>query len=184
MSEKYILERINMCFRDLGRPYHNELLGKDSYQYFQTPISFFSTALELIRLREGSMKDKKFIDLGSGLGFICALAAKEGLKVDGIEINPIYIEWSQKFFPEIKIYNMNIWDFNNYQDYDIVFYYLPFFKPEFIESFRIRIENSVKIGTYIITTEEEKQNLRKDDRFLPIETETIRCKIWKKIKES
>lgn len=73
---EYILNRINNYFRLQVVDKHQELFGNDSYQYYQTDLNFFNEVLDIIEVREGSLKDKSFIDLGSGIGNICAVAAK------------------------------------------------------------------------------------------------------------
>ena len=73
---------------------------------------------------------------------------------------------------------MNIHEFNNYSDYDIIFYFLPYQIDKLEEKMIKKIENAVKIGTYIIVEIEEN----KDDRFISIPLNNVNGKIWQKFK--
>jgi len=182
----YVLRKINEYFRSLAEKSHYDLLGNDSYQYFQAPLDFFERALNVISERESDFKGKRFLELGSGIGCLCGIATFLGLNAEGIELNPILYEISKQIFPEVRFHNINVLDFNNYEDYDIVYYWLPFSEPNLQQILKKKIEDSISIGSYIIMTEEESQNAGKDDRFIDIKYISnfngFDNKVWQKIK--
>jgi SAM-dependent methyltransferase len=182
----YILEKVNKYFLRIALESHNNLLGESSYQCYQTSLEFIEKVLTHIKRREANFNSMKFLDIGSGTGFVCGIAASMGLTAEGIEINPALYEISKQLFPEVRFYNIDIKDFNNYEDYDILFYWLPFRDPELIQEFKKKVENSIHIGAYIIVAEEEIQNYGKDERFIkldyPSNINGIHDKIWQKIK--
>ena len=178
-----ILAKIDGYFRNIASVQHNELIGDAGHQYCHTPISFFSEALNLMKKREKTLNNKKFIDAGCGLGCLCEVARLNGLNAEGIELIPILCDLSKQIFPEIKIHNMNVMDFNKYGEFDIIYYWLPFRNPELQQIFKLKIEDETRIGSYIVMyEEEEKQECGKDDRFISIDTNDIKNQVWQKIK--
>jgi SAM-dependent methyltransferase len=169
-------------FRNIAKISHDELLGDNSYQYCQTPLDFFCEALNIIEKKEGNLNNKKFLDVGCGLGSLCEIARIKGLVVEGIEINPVLIKIAKQIFPDIKIYEMNIIDFNRYHEYDIIYYWLPFRDEKLKWEFREKIENEMRIGAYLVIFEEESQEIGKDDRFINLGEDNFKNRIWLKIK--
>jgi SAM-dependent methyltransferase len=173
--------RFDEYFRNMAKNSHNELLGDNSYQYCQTPLDFFCEALNIIEKKEGNLNNKKFLDIGCGLGTLCEIARMKGLIAEGIEINPILYNISKQLFPDIKIHEMNIMNFNNYNEFDIIYYWLPFRNPKLLMEFKEKVENNIRIGSYIVIYEEELQEIGKDSRFLNIGEDKFKNRIWLKI---
>ena len=181
-----ILSKFDAYFRKIALQSHNELLGDDSFQYFSTSLDFFINALNLIKEKE-SLKDKKFIDAGCGLGYICEVARINELHAEGIELNPVLCDIGEEIFPDIIFHNMNVMDFNRYGEFDIIFYWLPFCNQELQLKFKTKIEDEISVGSYIITYEEEKQGIGKDDRFIPINLISningFENRVWQKLRD-
>jgi len=182
-----ILSKFDNYFRKIALKSHEESLGFDSFQYFSTPFGFFTKALDLIEEKEGSLRGKKFVDAGSGLGSICEFARQRGFNVEGIELNPVLCDLSKQIFPDIKVHNMNVMDFDKYNEFDVIFYWLPFYVEELRMGFRTKIENEIRVGSYIVVYEEEKQNIGKDDRFIPINLISningFENRVWQKLRD-
>jgi len=181
-----ILGKFCEYFRKIALDSHNQILGDNNYQYFQSSLEFVQKALNAIKSREANFNNMKFLDMGSGTGANCYIATSIGFKAEGIEIIPILYEISKQIFPEIQFHNINVGDFNNYGDYDIIFYWLPFREPKLMQEFKKKVEDSIRIGSYIIVAEEEVQYCGKDERFIkldyPSNINGIHDKIWQKIK--
>jgi hypothetical protein len=73
---------------------------------------------------------------------------------------------------------MDIRKFNNYHEYDIIYYYAPFFNDELLIQLKEKIENIMNVGSYIISGSYEK----KDDRFMCLGQDKLKNRIWMKIK--
>ena len=171
-----ILERIDNYFNKISQLSHNEFLGENNWEYFPTNLELFKDILNIIKKREININGKKFLDVGSGIGNLCYIATLIGFDAEGIELNPILFDISKQIYPEIKFINLDIYDFNKYYDYDIIYYFAPFKNIKLQEELKEKIENSVKVGTYISTIGTEN----KDDRFINIGN---KGHLWLKIKE-
>ena len=174
---QFILKKIDKYFQKISWDSHTKFLGDVGYRYIPAPIDFIYDSLKLINEKE-PIKGKRFLDVGCGIGNVCGIAVQFGCVAEGIELNPVLNNVSKELFPEIIVHNMNISEFNTYSDYDIIFYFLPYQIDELEEEMIKKIENSVKIGTYIIVEIEEN----KDDRFISIPLNNVNNKIWQKIK--
>ena len=179
-NNEYILKRINKYFFNQALEIHNEILGDNSYRFFMLPLEFVSGMLESIKT-EVDLKGKRFLDVGSGTGYICGLAEQMGMIAEGIEMNPTLFEISTQMFPEIKFYNMNCNEFEKYGEYDIIYYWLPFREDRLKDDFKQKIEKEIKIGGFILLGEEENQDAGKDSRFISLDGDKFHNKIWKKI---
>jgi len=181
----FLTDKIDIYFRKISESSHktNPMLN-ESHQYYSTSVEFIVEALELINKDAGGLSGKKFIDAGCGVGIICGIARECGLDSFGIEINPILNDASGTMFPEVKFYNVDIMNFNEYSNFDIVFYFIPFQDRDIQLKFKKKIENDINIGSYIISFDKYYDNTKsetKDERFIGIESENIVNKIWKKI---
>ena len=178
---EYLLKRINKYFFDIAQENHDEILGDDSYRFFFMTVEFITGLLESIKAIEKDFQGMKFLDVGSGTGYICGIAEQMGLVAEGIELNHKLFEISTQMFPEIKFYEMNCMDFQNYGEYDIIYYWLPFRKPELMEKLKTKLEAELRVGGYLVLAEEEKQGMGKDNRFTGINNERFHNKIWRKL---
>lgn len=176
-TEKYILTKINGYFENISKNKHIEIFGDKSYEYIPTELDFIYNALMFID-KKVSIKNKRFLDVGSGVGNVCGIAEIFNLKTEGIEFNPILFEIACKIYEGVNFYNINIEEFNNYNNYDIIFYCVPLKDEKLQENLKEKIENSVNVGTYIITRGFET----KDDRFISFNENSFNNQIWLKIK--
>lgn len=173
-----ILERIDNYFNKISQLSHNEYLSENSWKYYPTNLELFNEMLNIIK-KNKNIINKKFLDVGSGIGHLCYLAKLNGFDAEGLELNPKLLEISNELYPEINFINMNILDFNNYGDYDVIYYFAPFNNIKLQQELKEKIENTIKIGSYIITIDIET----KDDRFKKIKYNNQYCNCWLKIKE-
>jgi SAM-dependent methyltransferase len=169
-NKEYVLRRIERYFENISSDSHQDILGLDSYSYMSFSIDIFEKALSLITCVDTKLK---FIDAGCGLGNMCGIASKLGFDAEGIELNPVLYNIAKQIYPELKFHCQNILNFD-YSDYDVVYYALPFRNENLEKQLKEKIENEIKIGSYIITAEIEI----KDRRFV-----NIHNNIWQKIEE-
>lgn len=176
--DKYILTKINGYFENISKDKHIEIFGDNSYEYIPTELDFIYKALMIID-KKNNVKNKKFLDVGSGVGNVCGIAEIFDLIVEGIEFNSVLFEIAKGIYPEVKFHNIDIKDFNDYNNYDIIFYCVPFKNEKLQEELKEKIENQINIGTYIITRGFET----KDNRFISLNSYGSNSQIWLKIKQ-
>lgn len=177
---EFILNKIYNYFQIISLDKHNQILKNIGCPYYQTSVNSIYQYLELIKEREITFENKKFLDVGGGIGIVCGIASHFGLIAEGIELNPILCDVSKKMFPEINIHNIDIRDFNDYEKYDIVFYFFPFADDRLYSELQTKVENNISVGSYIITAYDSQ---KKDDRFISINNDTIKNQIWLKVRE-
>lgn len=168
-----ILDKINIYFRELSKDSHNKILGDDSYNYIQIELDLIIESLDFI-YENDNIINKNFLDVGSGIGNICYIASLYDLKPEGIELNPVLFEISKQIYPEINFHNINILDFKKYNEYDIIYYFVPFENLDIQDELRKIILDNIKVGGYIIARDFKNID---DNRF----TKIYKNLIWKKI---
>ena len=98
-------------------------------------------------------RNLKFLDCGSGLGFTLYLATTHRFKeenIAGIEINKKYVDVSKTMFPRLMVFNEDIFNFKNYEDYDVIYFYHPFSKIDLQRKFEDKIIKECKSGGIVL----------------------------------
>lgn len=178
----YILEKINTYFRKISLEAHMNCLDNIGCEYIPTPIEFLIKTLDIIKDREPDFSGKTFLDVGCGVGNMCGVASHMGLQAEGIELNPVLYDIAKQIYPEARFHNIDIRDFNEYQNYDIIFYYCPFISQELQRKLKIKVEDQARVGTYIIVVSWKFEGI-KDNRFVKIYSDEIKnLYVWQKIR--
>ena len=178
----YILQRIDKYFNKIASDAHNTFIEGIGCDYYPTPIEFITNALTFIKEREPNFSGKTFLDVGCGIGNICGVAAHMGLNAEGIELNPVLYNIGKEIYPEIRFHNVDIRDFNEYNKYDIIFYFAPMGTENLERDLKIKVENNIHIGAYVIISGWRFEKT-KDDRFIKLYTDNDGFRdIWQKIK--
>lgn len=92
----------------------------------------------------------KFLDCGSGLGFVPALAHGLGFAAEGVEICPRYAAVARQLFPHIETHDGDVLDFTGYGRFDVIYYYGPFQDEALGQQFELKIEAEAKPGAIIL----------------------------------
>ena len=180
-NSEYVLQRINNYFQRLSEEKHSMLLENVGSEYVSTSIELITKLLNVIKDKEKDFTGKRFLDIGSGIGNMCGVANNMGLKAEGIELNPVLHDIAKAVYSEIQFHNIDIRDFNNYSDYDIIFYYCPFVTIELQKELKQKIEDQAKIGAYIAMHSFDFEAI-KDNRFINIYSNRSKeVHVWKKI---
>ena len=114
----------------------------------------FSKVLELLTVARDlvppEVRRPRFLECGSGFGFISALAQGLGFSAEGIEICPRYAAVSRKLFPYVDVHDGNVLDFEGYERFDVIYYYGPFRDESLSRQFELKVEAEAKVGAVIL----------------------------------
>jgi SAM-dependent methyltransferase len=126
-----------------------------------------STALEHLRLARQATPAKRprFLECGSGFGFIAALARELGFTVTGLEIERRSIKMSRRLFPSVRIEETDLLSFTGYGAFDVVYYYGPFADDNIQTGFERRIEEAIRPGGIILARRKVTFDFRETGAF-------------------
>ena len=127
-----------------------------------------------------NQSDYSFIDVGCGIGQIMILAEMAGFNAFGIEKDPYPCKIAQKLMGTDKVSQADIWDYDGYGDFDVVYYFRPFSTKKLQGRFEKLIEDKVKVGGLIIANRRLSDSIERDSRFKKIDP---KWPIWVKIGE-
>jgi len=123
-------------------------------------------------------KAPKFIDIGCGIGQIVLIAEMAGFDAHGIEKDPYPCEIAQRLIGADKILLEDIWEFNEYNKFDVIYYFRPFSIKELQSKFEKMIEDKIKVGGIIIGNRRLSNSIEKDERFRKLNSN---WPVWEKI---
>lgn len=163
-----------------------EAYSQGSYPFI--PHSTFVTIMQFEALREdlrlerrwsghesSRRMNRRFLDAGCGIGNILLIAREANLArhFHGIEFFDDTYEKAQSFLgldtknpvSGIKIFKEDILKFENYHDYDIIYFYCPFNDAALEIKFEELVEDSMRVGAVLIANLKRGSAIRKDKRF-------------------
>lgn len=178
---KYILSKVNKYFLEIVNDEHHKM--DKSHKYYMMDLKLFIGMMDRVKENGFDLVGKKFLEIGSGTGYCCDLMRREGMQAEGIELNSKLVEISTQMFSEIKFHNIDCLDFENYGDYDIIYYYCPFKDKELQKKLNTKIEDEIKVGGYIVRDMLGEEKNYKDYRFTNVDNNKFHNKIWLKIKK-
>ena len=181
-----ILATLIECRRN--RTYREEQEEYEQGSYPFIPHSTFLTIMQFEALKEGLQKERrwsghdrarrmnrKFLDAGCGIGNILLIAKEVGLArhIHGIEFFDDTYKKAQSFLcldskdsvSGIKIFKDDILKFDNYADYDIIYFYCPFNDGRLEIKFEELVEDSMRVGAVLIANLKRGTAIREDKRF-------------------
>jgi hypothetical protein len=117
-------------------------------------------AIDYLKTKEKKDKrDLKFIDCGCGIGNILTIARYAQIgKIAGIEYDEKtynIVKWLPKIWKSwsgcsVKVWRGDILKYENYGQYDIIYYYCPISKGDLQRKFEQRVADRAKKGAVII----------------------------------
>lgn len=141
-------------------------------------------AVEQIRIArdflEAEIKDRKlfFFDAGCGIGNILLIAEQYFFEVYGIEKDEYPCRLAQQFFGPEQVQQADVWEFQGYGDYDVIYYFRPLPDGESESLLERLIEDQMKKGAVLIANRKLDKEIENDPRFRPIDDN---YPIWQKI---
>jgi len=119
-----------------------------------------------------------FIDIGCGIGNVILVAEQMEFEVFGIEKDPYPCKVARRLMGEEKVAQEDIWSYNKFADFDVIYYFRPFHDGEMQHKFEHMIEDSLKRGGILIANRKMSQRIATDDRFQRLHQD---MPVWEKI---
>jgi SAM-dependent methyltransferase len=114
-----------------------------------------------------------FLDCGSGLGFVAALARELGFRASGVEWSEEYVAIAQQMFSWVTTVQGDVLEFANYADYDVIYYYGPFDDEALQQRFEEKVERDAKVGAIILGNRKASQAWRESSCFEALSDEVF-----------
>lgn len=142
----------------------------DYYGYIPFPDEDFVKMLEKIKeiVGEETFKDKRFLDIGCGLGAKVWLAHEAGLYASGIELSKGYAEMAKEIFKhrhKIEIKKADGLRFKDYNKYDIIYMYSPCSNGLKMQNLVERVVKNMKVGAFVIGSFNAEPVRRVNEQF-------------------
>ena len=121
----------------------------------------------------------RLLDVGCGIGNVLLIAEQFGFEVYGFEKDEYPFRVAAKLIGEERITQADIWTYEGYGDYEVIYYYRPFSGREQQLRFEKLIEDSMKTGGILIANHKNSEAIGQDSRF---ERLSPALPIWRKIR--
>ena len=160
-----VLDAIQDSFRDRIAGGVSTLEGRpESWGFVGARTTRVLEQLRVAR-RATPARSPRFLECGSGFGFVAALARELGFSVTGIEIEPSYVEMSRRLFPSVRVEEVDLLTFDRFGDFDVVYYYGPFADDDVQARFERAIEAALRPGGIILASRKVTYDWREQGTF-------------------
>ena len=119
----------------------------------------------------------KFIDIGCGIGNVMLLAELMDFAVYGIEKDEVPFQTAVKLMGEELVAQDDIWQFERFGDFDLIYYFRPFAAKELQLRFEKMVEDALRPGGILIANRKMDNGIDDDPRFRRL---TERWPVWVK----
>ena len=168
--------------RDAARETRNDtdceypFVAMDTRQVF-AQLGFVSAFLGL-DLDTPASPMPRLLDVGCGIGNVLLIAEQFGFDVYGIEKDAYPFQVAAKLIGEERVSQADIWSYEGYGEYEVVYYYRPFSGRVQQLRFEKLIEDTMKPGGILIANHKNSEAIGQDSRF---EKLSPTLPIWRKI---
>ena len=168
--------------RDAARETRNDtgceypFVAMDTRQIF-AQLTFVSAFLGLDREAPPAPLPR-LLDVGCGIGNVLLIAEQFGFDVYGIEKDEYPFRVAARLIGEERIAQADIWAYQDYGKYEVVYYYRPFSGRDQQLRFEKLIEDTMKTGGILIANHKNSEAIGQDSRF---EKLSPTLPIWRKI---
>jgi len=152
-------------------------VAMDTRQVF-AQMGFVSAILGLDR-EKTTAPQPRLLDVGCGIGNVLLIAEQFGFEVYGFEKDEYPFRVAAKLIGEDRIAQADIWTYESYGEYEVIYYYRPFSGREQQLRFERLIEDSMKTGGILIANHKNSEAIGQDSRF---ERLSPTLPIWRKIR--
>ncbi|MBA3004470.1 MAG: class I SAM-dependent methyltransferase [Desulfurivibrio sp.] len=152
-------------------------VAMDTRQIF-SQLGFVSAFLDLDQ-ESPAAPMPRLLDVGCGIGNVLVIAEQFGFDVYGIEKDEYPFQVAAKLIGEERIAQADIWTYEGYGEYEVIYYYRPFSGRVQQLRFEKLIEDSMKTGAILIANHKNSEAIGQDSRF---EKLSPSLPIWRKIR--
>ena len=169
--------------RDAARETRNDtdceypFVAMDTRQVF-AQMDFVRAFLELDRENPPNPQPR-LLDVGCGIGNVLLVAEQFCFEVYGIEKDEYPFQVAARLIGEERIAQADIWTYEGYGEYEVIYYYRPFSGREQQLRFERLIEDRLKTGGILIANHKNSEAIGQDSRF---ERLSPSLPIWRKIR--
>jgi len=162
---------IGFYTRDSQRETRNDMKKEYPFVPMDTRQAF-----DQIRLAHACLVDSaglkepySFMDVGCGIGNVLLLAEQIGFEVFGIEKDPYPCAVGRKLMGDECVQQGDIWEFDGYEQFDVIYYFRPFHEGETQRRFEKMIEDRLKPGGVLIANRKMSDQILGDERFVRLD---------------
>ncbi|MFA6498597.1 MAG: class I SAM-dependent methyltransferase [Desulfurivibrionaceae bacterium] len=152
-------------------------VAMDTRQVF-AQMGFVRTFLGLDQENQ-TTSPPRLLDVGCGIGNVLLIAEQFGFEVYGFEKDEYPYRVAAKLIGEERITQADIWTYESYDKYEVIYYYRPFSGREQQLRFERLIEDTMKTGAILIANHKNSEGINQDSRF---ERLSPALPIWRKIR--
>lgn len=154
---------------DTSREY--PFVAMDSRQVFR------QLTLARRHLNMATLPPPTLLDVGCGIGNVMLLAEQLGFDVYGIEKDPHPYGIACRLFDRQRVRDADIWSYENYQSFQVIYYFRPFADRELQLRFERMIEERLQPGGILIANHKNSAEISADARFQRLDPE---LPVWRK----
>jgi SAM-dependent methyltransferase len=125
---------------------------------------------------EGEVRPR-LLDVGCGIGNVLLFAEQLGFDVHGIEKDDYPYRIAARLFGAERIEQADIWSYDRYGDFEVIYYYRPFSDREPQLRFEKMIEDRLQPGGLLIANHKNSDGIGRDPRFRRL---TPELPVWEK----
>lgn len=112
-----------------------------------------------------------FLDVGCGIGNVMLLAEQMGFAVYGLEKDRQPCAVARRLFDPQRVSDRDIWEYNDYHRYRVIYYFRPFADRELQQRFELMIEDRLQPGGVLIANHKNSDAIAADPRFTRLHPE-------------
>ena len=136
-------------------------------------------ARDLLRQEKRMRPGVSFIDVGCGIGNVMLMAELMDFDVYGIEKDEYPYTIAKKLMGEKCVAQDDIWEFDRFDQFDVIYYFRPFAEKSMQLKFEQLMEEKLKPGGILIANRKMDMSIDDNPDFRRLEEQ---WPVWQKIK--